>query len=314
MKHGWTAAGCTVEVALDGPLDVAASVEGFRRWGDDLLDRWDGEVLLRTVRLGGEAVAVALRVTGSTEKPRLSVTVEEPRHLDATAHAVRSTFFATTPPAALDELSSRDPVIAAADRLLPGVRPVLHPDVLTALVRSVSAQQINLRFAAVVRRRLAERYGRRHTVDGHTVYSLDPETLAAASAADLRALQFTTRKAEYIIGAASTVRGGSLDTSRLQRLTDEQFVAELVTLDGVGRWTAEWLLARTLGRPVVVAGDLGVRKAVGHAYCDGAMPTEKEVRELTAHWGEAAGVAQQLLLHLLVENRWDELRSAAAAP
>jgi DNA-3-methyladenine glycosylase II len=76
-------------------------------------------------------------------------------------------------------------------------------------------------------------------------------------------------------------------------------VARLVAFPGIGRWTAEWLLARTLGRPRVVAGDLGVRKAVGAAYLDGRMPSEAEVRAVTGHWGPAAGVAQQLLLHWL---------------
>jgi DNA-3-methyladenine glycosylase II len=313
MKHGPAASGCSTEVALAGPLDVAASVEGFRRWGDDLVDRWDGEVLLRTVHLAGETVAVAATPVGSGENPRVRIQVDDPRHLDAAAAAAAKWFVAA--PEALRALTERDPIVRAADRMLPGLRPVLQPDVLTALVRSISAQQINLRFAAVVRARLAERYGRRHTVVGHVVYSLDAEALAAARAADLRALQFTTRKAEYIIGVARTVLGGTLDRARLDALTDEQFVAELVSLDGVGRWTAEWLLARTLGRPVVVAGDLGVRKAVGRAYHnDGAMPSEQEVREITAHWGAAAGVAQQLLLNVLAENRWEELRRAAAAP
>jgi len=312
MKHGPAASGCSTEVALAGPLDVAASVEGFRRWGDDLVDRWDGEILLRTVHLAGETVAVAATPVGSRENPRMRVQVDDPRHLDAAAAAAATWFVAA--PAALRALTERDPIVRAADRMLPGLRPVLQPDVLTALVRSISAQQINLRFAAVVRARLAERYGRRHSVDGHVVYSLDAEALATARAADLRALQFTTRKAEYIIGVAGAVLGGTLDRARLDGLTDEQFVAELVSLNGVGRWTAEWLLARTLGRPVVVAGDLGVRKAVGQAYRDGAMPTEQEVREITAHWGAAAGVAQQLLLNMLVEDRWDELRRAAAAP
>jgi DNA-3-methyladenine glycosylase II len=316
MKHGLGASGCTAEVDLAGPLDVRASVEMFRRSGDDLLDRWDGEVLLRTVRLAGEAVAVAVRPLGGVDQPRATVTVEDPRHLDAAARAVQR-FFATVPRAALDALCQRDPVVHAAERLNPGVRPVLQRDPLTALVRSISAQQINLRFAATVRARLARRYGRRHVVDGHEVYSLEPDTLAAASAADLRALQFTTRKAEYIIGVAGAVLGGSVEIAHLESLDDEQVIAALVTLPGIGRWTAEWLLARSLGRATVVAGDLGVRKAVGRAYRDGAMPSEREVREITAHWGEAAGVAQQLLLHVLAQDRWEELRAlsgGAAGP
>jgi DNA-3-methyladenine glycosylase II len=314
MKHTRARSGCSAELDLQGPLDVAASVEIFRRFGDDLLDRWDGEVLLRTVRTaGGESFAVAARPTGSIDAPRMHVTVADERHVDAATAAVRR-WFVTVPPATLQALTRRDPVIRAAEQLQPGVRPVRQPDLLTALVRSISAQQINLRFAAVVRARLAERYGTRHEVEGREVWSLDPEPIAAAHAADLRALQFTTRKAESIIGIASACLGGSLDAEQLDALDDEQFIARLVTLRGIGRWTAEWLLARTLGRATVVAGDLGVRKAVGHAYCDGRMPGEDEVRELTRHWGDAAGVAQQLLLHVLLDNRWKELSSAAAGP
>jgi DNA-3-methyladenine glycosylase II len=311
MKHPQRGESCSAEVELDGPLDVAASVEVFRRWGDDLLDRWDGTTMLRTLRSAGESIAVACTPTGTVAKPRLQVVTDVPAHRDAAKGAARH-FFATIPQATLRRLTDNDPIIRAAERINPGVRPVLQPDLLTALVRSISAQQINLRFAAVVRARLAHNYGRRHEVDGREVWSLEPEALASATAADLRDLQFTTRKSEYIIGVANAVLSGSLDATRLATLSDEQVIAELVTLQGIGRWTAEWLLARSFGRPVVVAGDLGVRKAVGHAYLNGEMPTEQQVRELTAHWGEAAGVAQQLLLHVLIDNRWDELTTAAA--
>jgi DNA-3-methyladenine glycosylase II len=294
MKHRRSAGSCSREVELPGPLDIPASVEGFRRWGDDLLDRWDGTTLLRTIRVAGESIPLACTAQGTVAHPRLRVTINGPQHLNAAADAARG-FFATVAPPTLQRLTQQDPVVKAANELQPGTRPVLQPDVLTALVRA----------------RLAQRFGRRHEVDGHEVWSLEPQPLAEARAADLRALQFTTRKSEYIIGVAGAVHGGHLDQASLAQQTNEQVIAELVALPGIGRWTAEWLLARGLGRPVVVAGDLGVRKAVGHAYRGGAMPTEQEVRALTAHWGEAAGVAQQLLLNVLVENRWDELRAAA---
>lgn len=311
MKHDRGPGSCSVEVELQGPLDIPASVEVFRRAGDDLLDRWDGAALVRTVRVAGEAIPVACTPLGSVDEPRMRVATNDPRHLDAAARAA-SAFFATVPRAALDELARRDPVVAAAEALQRGVRPVLQPDVLTALVRAISAQQINLRFAATVRARLAQRYGRRHEVEGREVWSLEPGVLAAARVADLRALQFTTRKSEYIVGVASAVEGGALDGAALAAMSDEQVIAELVALPGIGRWTAEWLLARSFGRPVVVAGDLGVRKAVGYAYRGGEMPSEPEVREITAHWGEAAGVAQQLLLHVLAAGEWEELRSRVA--
>jgi DNA-3-methyladenine glycosylase II len=131
------------------------------------------------------------------------------------------------------------------------------------------------------------------------VWSLDPHQLARAQVGDLRDLQFSTSKATAVIAFAQAVAAGELDLEELAGLEDEAVIGRLIAFPGIGRWTAEWLLARTLGRPRVVAGDLGVRKAVGAAYLDRRMPSEAEVRAATAHWGAAAGVAQQLLLHWL---------------
>jgi len=280
---------------LTGPLDVAASLAGFRRNGDDLIDRWDGRVWLRAVPVGGRMVAAACRPAGTVAAPALDVEVEAGGDPAAVGRAVAGVFVRADGP--LAELARRDPVVARLDRRFPGVRPVLQPDLLTAVVRSISAQQVNLAWAATTRRRLAERFGRRHLLASGEVYSLDAAALAAAPPAELRALQFTTRKAVYITSFARAVASGAVTVAELAALPDEQVVDRLVAFPGIGRWTAEWFLARTLGRPRVVAGDLGVRRAVGAAYLDGRMPAEEEVRAATAHWGAAAGVAQQLLLH-----------------
>src|SRR5581483_11608037 len=83
MKHRRAAAGCSAEVELPGPLDVAASLEVFRRAGDDLLDRWDGTTLRRTLRIAGEAVPVACTPHGTLDAPNMRVATIDPRHLDA---------------------------------------------------------------------------------------------------------------------------------------------------------------------------------------------------------------------------------------
>src|SRR5437763_55324 len=74
-----------------------------------------------------------------------------------------------------------------------------------------------------------------------------------------------------------------LTLAELECLSDEQVIATLTAIRGIGRWSAEWILARTLGRPVVVAGDLGVRKAVGLAYLNDPLPSEHQVRRATTH-------------------------------
>jgi DNA-3-methyladenine glycosylase II len=290
----------TFTVEFPAPLDIPASLEIFRRTGDDGLDRWDGHALVRTTRIGDTVVPFIGTVVGTVDAPALQVTVPQATQAPAVEHTVRTMF--VTAPGPLAELLVIDPVIAGLEARYPGLRPVLQLDPLTALIRVISAQQVNLRWATTTRRRLAEAFGCQHTLGAHQVFSLDASRLAAVDVMAIRALQLTTRKAEYIVALATAVATGRLDLAALHDQPDAAVIACLTACRGLGRWTAEWFLARVLGRPRVVAGDLGVRKAVGAAYGHGHLPSETAVRELTAHWGAAAGVAQQLLLHGLSQG------------
>ena len=291
---------CAFTVEFPAPLDIPASLEIFRRTGDDGLDRWDGHTLVRTIRIGDTVVPFIGTVVGTVATPALKVTVVQATHAAAVEHTVRTMF--VTAPGPLAELLVIDPVIAGLEARYPGLRPVLQLDPLTALIRAISAQQVNLRWATTTRRRLAEAFGCQHALGSHQVFSLDAARLAAVDVTAVRALQLTTRKAEYIIALATAVATGALDLAALRDQPDAAVIACLTACRGLGRWTAEWFLARVLGRPRVVAGDLGVRKAVGVAYGHRELPSETAVRELTAHWGAAAGVAQQLLLHGLSQG------------
>jgi DNA-3-methyladenine glycosylase II len=295
-----------LEVALPPPLDLRSSLRPFGRWGDDGLDRWDGESLVRTAVLDdGLVVPYAARVEGSVHTPSLHVAI--PHAAEARAgeivNAIRATFVAV--PVGLADLAAADERVARLVDRYPGLVPALVPDPFTALIRSISAQQVNLRWAATVGRRLAEKYGTRHEVGREHVYSIDAWGFAPATVVELRVIQLTTAKAKSVIAVAEAGRAGELGRKDLAALDDDALIAHMTRLRGIGLWSAEWFLARTLGRPRVVAGDLGVRKAVGRLYDAGPLPVEEEVRRLTAHWGASATVVQALALQ--------DLASAASA-
>lgn len=280
-------------VPMDGPLDIAGSLEFFRRHGDDLIDRWDGTTLVRTVPLDGGRTAVAMSPAGTVDRPELAVTFARDAGSEADVRdAVRAQFL--TGQAELCELTARDPVIAELDRRHRGIRTLIQPDVLHMLVRLITAQQINLAWAITTRARLVRLLGTSYTVAEHTTYALEADALAGASVRELRELQLSTRKAEYLISTATAVARGELDD--LATLSDAEVMRRLMALRGIGQWSADWLLARTLGRARVAAGDLAVRKAVGLAYGHRSTPDIAETRRLTAHWGPSATVAQQLVL------------------
>jgi 3-methyladenine DNA glycosylase/8-oxoguanine DNA glycosylase len=288
-----------VELAHD-QLDIGGSLELFRRSGDDLIDRWDGQQLIRAVYTGNATWVpfVARAVAGSPTA--FEVSVDSRAHVPRVKSVVAETFMGA--PNDYARLLAEDAVLARLDTRFPGIRQIRQLDVFTALVRCISAQQVNLRWAVTTRRRLAEAFGRRYEVEGHVVFGLDPRRLASVDPAEIRALQFTTSKAVSIVATARAIMSGGLELDDLSAMDDEQVIERLIAIRGIGRWSAEWVLARTLGRPRVVAGDLGVRKAVGLAYLGTPLPSEPEVRAATQHWGPSGGVAQALLLHALGEG------------
>jgi DNA-3-methyladenine glycosylase II len=194
-----------------------------------------------------------------------------------------------------------DRVLAARAASLYGLRPTLAPLPFEMLVGSVCAQQVNLPFAFTVRARLVRRFGTPVAIDGETVYGFpDPVVIAGASVAELRAMQFTTRKAQYIVDLATRIATGGLALEALGARANEEIVEALTSIRGFGRWTAEWFLARGLGRgDVCPAGDLGVRKAFAHFYNRGRDLSELAIRRRATRWG----VHQNLAVHYLLTGQ-----------
>jgi DNA-3-methyladenine glycosylase II len=176
-----------------------------------------------------------------------------------------------------------------------GLRPSLTPGGLEMLIGAITAQQVNLAFAFALRARLvALRSSRRHRRrDG---LRLPDARLARGRIAELRAMQFSTRKAEYIRDLARAVAAGAdLD---VPGGTPSAVIIDLLTAQrGLGRWTADWFLARCLGRgDVCPAGDLAVRKAFVQHYGRGRTLSERAIRRRASAWGAHQTVAVHYLL------------------
>ena len=282
-------------LSFPAPLDMAGSLSFLSRNGDDYLDRWDGERWVRTLATGSRNIPFSCHPQGTPDEPRLEVRVADSRDLAAVQEAANLSFLSAG--RGFKALLKRDPVLARLNRKFPGIRQVRQFDLFYGLLRAISAQQINLRWAATLRRRLAEAYGEKLRVGDDFVYSLRPEVVAAVRVQDLRALQFSTHKAESVLAVAEALASHKLVLEDLAEMEDADAMKALVALRGIGTWSAEWILVRCLGRARVVAGDLGVKKAVAIAYLGKETAGEDEVRQAVAHWGTHATAAQAILLH-----------------
>ena len=167
------------------------------------------------------------------------------------------------------------------------------------LVGAITAQQVNLAFAFALRASLVRRFGVPMTVGGETVYAFpEAAVLARVPVRTYRAMKFSTRKGEYVRGVARAVAAGTVDLATLAAAPSDAIIESLTALHGLGRWTAEWFMARCLGRgDVCPAGDLAVRKVFDRYYPRRRPYTEDVMRRRAR---EAWGPYQNLAIHYLL--------------
>jgi DNA-3-methyladenine glycosylase II len=288
-------------VDVSGPLDVGLTLARFRLWGEDPVNALGDGVFRRAVTVDGERWGYELTWTGGPDATRLQVSVPATRSARVLEAAVAEIGWICGLGLDLEDFyrsAERDPVVSELTRRLHGLRPTLTPGPFEMLVGSVCAQQVNLTFACTVRGRLARRFGAPVPVGGVTVHTF-PEAarVATATVAELRSMQFTTRKAEYIVGLAQRVVAGDIDLDALAHRPNDGVIEAITGLRGFGRWSAEWFLCRGLGRgDVCPAGDLGVRRAFEHFYNRRRPLTERAIRRRAARWGAHQNLAVHYLL------------------
>lgn len=161
-------------------------------------------------------------------------------------------------------LVRREPVLRGTERRFRGLRLPRDANLYEALLHAIIGQQLSVRAANALKRRLFERTGAFVTADRVNVPCAPrPGQLVALGPQGLRALGISWAKARAIIRLAVDATGLARLEGRLAACSVEEAVETLVQLPGVGRWTAENALVRGLGRPdVFVAGDLGLRVAL----------------------------------------------------
>ena len=299
------------EIRVEGFLDVPRTLQRFHLWGEDPANRLSPGVFRRAVKVGRRWSGYEVRWAGRIDRARLLVSTPGERGARALGAAVDEVARICGLGVDVDgfyRVAGEDPVLSSLVPRLQGLRPTLAPQPFEMLVGSVCAQQVNLPFAFTVKARLVRRFGTPVEVGGDTVYGFpEAERLARARVRDLRSMQLTTRKSEYIIGLARRVASGALDLAALGNRTNEDVVESLTAVRGFGRWTAEWFLARHLGRgDVCAAGDLAVRRAFEHFYNRGRALDETAVRRRAATWGPH----QNMAVHYLLAGR--RLGAAAA--
>ncbi len=189
--------------------------------------------------------------------------------------------------ASLAELARIEPAFAAALERVGLPEPRISERGYVTLLRAIVGQQVSIKAAAAIWAR----------VEAATGGAADPANMARTSDGDLRAAGLSRQKIAYSKSLADEVLSGRLDFDALPR-DDEEAIAHLVQVKGIGRWTAEIYLLFADGRPDIwPAGDLAVQIEIGRILGLPEKPTEKRIRDLAEPWRPHRGAAAVFAWH-----------------
>jgi DNA-3-methyladenine glycosylase II len=271
----------------------------LRRREQNAIDTWDGRTYRRALLFEGSPLEVAVTQVGSASTPLLHVVLAGP-HLPRSAEAAARSTLARL--LGLDLDLSGFYMRAARDRLLTelaqryrGLKPPRFPSVFECLLNAVACQQLSIAAGLTILSRLAAAAG--EPVGTLHAFPTPSDVLGLPPSA-LRSLGFSERKAETILGLARAAAAGKLELETLEQLDDTAVVEALVRQPGIGRWSADYVLLRGLGRlNIFPQNDIGALNGLRAYLIDSGR--EEGTHEALVRWPRDAGL---VYFHLLLRS------------
>lgn len=223
-------------------------------------------------------VIFSLQATGTIERPSFQIKgvesekqvqwIKEVFHFDRSLEPIHK-HFASTNLATLFEEHIGTPIVRDFS-------------LYATLMKSIIHQQLNLSFAHTLTTRFVHTFG--HEVNGVWFYPT-PEVIGQLQVENLRELQFSTRKAEYVIGVSQAIASGELNLEKLASEDEEKITQTLVKYRGIGPWTAQSFLLFGLGRPnLFPLADIGLQNALKKLWGTAEKPKAEEMSSHFPQW------------------------------
>lgn len=284
------------------PFRLDLTVWALRRRARNIVDRWDGSTYRRVLMIDEMPLEVAVKQIGSCEHPKLAVTVTgciKPGMQSTVTQLLARALGLRTDLQPFYTLAASDRRLAPLVEQFLGLKPPRFPSTFEALVNAIACQQLSLTVGIELLNRVA-------TQCGPLISSASAEQHAFPRAEDLlrlkaptfRRLGFSYSKAHSLLALSREIVAGQYDPEQLQALGNESAVEQLLGLRGVGRWTAEYVLLRGLGRINTFPGDdVGARNRLALWLGRDAPMDYDRVKRAIRRWQPYAGL---VYFHLLL--------------
>jgi DNA-3-methyladenine glycosylase II len=291
------------------PFRLDLTAWALRRRPSNVVDQWDGETYRRALVLNGNPTEVTVTQSGPLDSPRIWANLRGQRIASGVKALARTSLERLLGLrinlAEFYHLAEADPKLGLLAQRFRGLKPPRFPSVFEALANAIACQQISLSLGILLLSRITENFGLAVEGTAGAVHAFPrPEDLADLEPTALRKLGFSRHKGRALIDLARACVDGRANLERLANLTNEASVKRLLELRGVGRWSAEYVLLRGLGRLNVYPGDdVGGRNNLRLWLKLSKSLDYDGVHRVTAKWQPYAGF---VYFHMLL-NRLDAM-------
>ncbi|QPA60084.1 DNA-3-methyladenine glycosylase family protein [Lysinibacillus sphaericus] len=276
-----------LEIELPAEFSFTECLIFLKRSNQEILHQIKEGVLLKVLKI--EDQLILCRISEQAYKMKVEFPMIQPsvNERERVVHYLKEWFDLNTDLACFYQMANKNNILQPLIEKYSGLRLLGIPDLFEALVWAIIGQQINLTFAYTLKKRFVEHFGENvhFEEENHWLFPT-PEKIACIQVEELRMLQFTQKKSEYIIDIAKIIANGQLAKERLHQKKDyEDKKKSLMAIRGIGPWTADYVLMKSLQElSAFPIADVGLHNALKMQLGLERKPSMEEIFHYSQHW------------------------------
>jgi DNA-3-methyladenine glycosylase II len=293
-------------ISVVSPFRLDLTVWALRRRTKNAIDQWDRNQYIRLIVCNNTPIKLSIAQQSKNDNPKIIVMLQSKDEIAPGLQKnvlllIRSLLGLTIDLQPFYMLADMNESIDRLVRQFAGVRPPRFPSIFESLINAIACQQLTLDSCILLLNRFAERFGVEFRDGDKILYAFPrPEDLTDASQEDIRKLGFSNQKAQAIKELSARVMDNTINFAGLDGMGNKEAIEYLLAIRGIGRWSAEYVLLRGLGRLDTFPGDdVGARNNMQRLFHLDKKPNYEEIKKLTSQWHPYEGL---VYFHLLLEN------------
>jgi DNA-3-methyladenine glycosylase II len=296
----------TFSLSVFYPFRLDLTVWALRRRKTNIVDQWDNNQYTRIIVFYSNPVKITVIQEGISTEPKIRVNLKSRKEITHKIQEEAELLLQRMLGIIVDlqpfyELASKNYMLKSLVSRFLGVKPPRFYSIFEGLINAISCQEITLDLGILMQNRLSENFGMKFIDNDITLYAFPrPEDLLEVSEEDIKKLGFSRQKTKAIKELAVAVFTKKIELTNIEKMGNNEAIAYLSDIRGIGRWSAEYVLLRGLGRLDTFPGDdIGAKNNLKRIFCLDSKPDYEEIKKLTSQWHPYEGL---IYFHLLLEK------------